>query len=221
MPAATTPARGRPDGPTAGDVMTPGPRTCSPFSTVAEAALILRDADCGAVPVLDGGRPVGILTDRDIALALPQYADLTGRPVSDVMTKGVVTVDAGTPLAAVAETFKEARVHRVLVVDAGRLAGIIAWSDLAEHLTREEVGRVVAEVSGTTGAQEWIPGVQRRGEHPPPVAPGRNGGAPTWARPGAIWGLLRETAGSWSEDKVPRLGAALAFYSTLSIAPLY
>ena len=41
-----------------------------------------------------------------------------------------------------------------------------------------------------------------------------------WAKPGAFWGLLRTTAGEWSEDKVPRLGAALAFYSVLSIAPL-
>ena len=41
-----------------------------------------------------------------------------------------------------------------------------------------------------------------------------------WARPGAFWGLLRTTATEWSEDKVPRLGAALAFYSVLSIAPL-
>ena len=41
-----------------------------------------------------------------------------------------------------------------------------------------------------------------------------------WARPGAFWALLRTTAGEWSEDKVPRLGAALAFYSVLSIAPL-
>ena len=41
-----------------------------------------------------------------------------------------------------------------------------------------------------------------------------------WVRPKAFWGLLRATAGEWSEDKVPRLGAALAFYSVLSIAPL-
>ena len=41
-----------------------------------------------------------------------------------------------------------------------------------------------------------------------------------WARPEAFWGLIKTTASSWSEDKAPRLGAALAFYSTLSIAPL-
>jgi CBS domain-containing protein len=73
------------DGHTAADVMTAAPRTCSPFSTITEAALIFRDEDCGVVPVLDGGNPVGILTDRDVALARPdcvtQYPDLHGRPV--------------------------------------------------------------------------------------------------------------------------------------------
>ena len=62
---------------TAADVMTPNPRTCSTFSSVLEAVMIFRDADCGAVPVLDDGKPVGVLTDRDVALALAEHG---GRP---------------------------------------------------------------------------------------------------------------------------------------------
>ena len=53
---------------TAADVMTASPRTCSPFSTVLEAVMIFRDADCGAVPIVEDGKPVGVLTDRDVAL---------------------------------------------------------------------------------------------------------------------------------------------------------
>ena len=76
---------------TAADVMTASPRTCSPFSTVLEAVMIFRDADCGAVPVLDEGKPVGVLTDRDVALALTEFGDtLTARPVTDLMTVGVL-----------------------------------------------------------------------------------------------------------------------------------
>jgi predicted transcriptional regulator len=55
---------------TAADVMTTNPRTCSAFSSVLEASLLFEDEDCGAVPVIDGGRPIGILTDRDVALAV-------------------------------------------------------------------------------------------------------------------------------------------------------
>ena len=60
---------------TAADVMTAAPRTWSRFSTVLEAVLIFRDADCGLVPVVDGGKPIGVLTDRDVALALADYKD--------------------------------------------------------------------------------------------------------------------------------------------------
>ena len=51
---------------TATDVMTANPRTCSPFSTVLEAVLLFRDADCGAVPVIEDGKPVGVLTRQDL-----------------------------------------------------------------------------------------------------------------------------------------------------------
>src|SRR5690349_15509098 len=57
---------------TVADVMTAGPRTCSPFSSAVEAALVFRDADCGVIPVVDAGKPVGVLTDRDLALALAE-----------------------------------------------------------------------------------------------------------------------------------------------------
>src|SRR4051794_40091339 len=89
---------------TAADVMTPGPRTCSTFSTVLEAVLIFRDADCGAVPVLDDGKPVGLITDRDVALALAEHGDnLTNLPVSDLMTQGVIAVAPEDGIDTIAE----------------------------------------------------------------------------------------------------------------------
>ncbi len=56
---------------TVADAMTVAPRTCSPVSTVLEAVMIFRDANCGAIPITDTGKPIGILTDRDVALAIP------------------------------------------------------------------------------------------------------------------------------------------------------
>src|SRR5437899_9567457 len=91
---------------TAADVMTPAPRTCSTFSSVLEAVMIFRDADCGAVPVLDDGKAVGVLTDRDVALALTEFGEtLTRRPVTDVMTKGVVAVAPEDGIETIAEKF--------------------------------------------------------------------------------------------------------------------
>ncbi len=132
---------------TAADVMTPSPRTCSPFSSVLEAVLIFRDADCGAVPVVDGGQPVGILTDRDVVLALADRPDVVDLPVSDVMTKGAVSVTPTAWLEEVRAKFGEHGVRRLLVVaSAGQLQVIIAWADLAQHLPDGRVDRVVSEV---------------------------------------------------------------------------
>jgi CBS domain-containing protein len=132
---------------TAADVMTPAPRTCSVFSSVLEASLIFRDADCGAVPVVDAGKPVGILTDRDVALALAENPDLSAQPVGDFMTRDVVSVAPGDSLATVAAKFGTEGLHRLLVVgDDHTLCGIIAWSDLAPHLPDYPVGRFVSEV---------------------------------------------------------------------------
>jgi CBS domain-containing protein len=133
---------------TAADVMTPGPRTCSTFSTVLEAVLIFRDADCGAVPVLDDGKPVGLLTDRDVALALAENGgDLTSLPVSELMTRGVVAVTPSDSIETISEKFADKGVRRLLVIDAqGQLVGIIAWSDVTNFLTKQKIGEVVTEV---------------------------------------------------------------------------
>jgi CBS domain-containing protein len=133
---------------TAADVMTPDPRTCSTFSTVLEAVLIFRDADCGAVPVVDDGKPVGLLTDRDVALALSEYGgDLSSLPVSQLMTSGVVAVSPEDSIETLATKFGDKAVRRLLVIDhQGQLVGIIAWSDVTHYLSKQKIGEVVTEV---------------------------------------------------------------------------
>ena len=140
MPFATSRA-------SAADIMTASPRTCSNFSTVLEAVLIFRDADCGAVPILADGKPVGVLTDRDVAVALAEIPDLVDRPVTEVMTRGVVCVLPEASVDEVKEKFGDKGVRRLLVIDKNNvLLGIIAWSDLAAHESACEVGEVVTEV---------------------------------------------------------------------------
>src|SRR5271155_3736543 len=103
---------------TAADVMTAAPHTCSSFSTVLEAVMIFREKDCGAVPILAEGKPVAILTDRDVALALSEFPDLVNRPVSEIMAPGVVTVAPDDSLEQVCAVLRNKGVRRVLVVDA-------------------------------------------------------------------------------------------------------
>jgi CBS domain-containing protein len=132
---------------TAADVMTAAPRTCSRFSTVLEAVMIFRDADCGAVPVLEEGKPVGVVTDRDVALALPDNPELLKLPIARIMSTGVVTVAPEDTLGHVHQVLASRSVRRVLVVDAqGRLQGIIGWADIAPALSDRLMGRLVTEV---------------------------------------------------------------------------
>lgn len=188
------------DGRPVAAVMTTTPRTCSPFSTVTEAALIFRDEDCGVVPVLDAGVPVGVLTDRDVALAVVERPDLGGVAVADIMTREVVTIHADETLATARAKMADANLRRLLVVDArDELLGIISEADLPRVGARGDRKRDRAEARS---AQQTVAG----------------GGAWAWFQ--TFWGLLKATASEWSEDKVPRLGAALAFYSVLSLAPL-
>jgi CBS domain-containing protein len=132
---------------TAADVMTAAPHTCSSFSTVLEAVMIFREKDCGAVPILADGKPVAILTDRDVALALSQFPDVVNRPVSDIIAPGIVAVAPDDTLERVCEVLRDQGVRRVLVVDsAGQLLGIIGWADMAPILSERMMGRLVQDV---------------------------------------------------------------------------
>lgn len=117
---------------TAADLMTTGLRTCSPFSSVAEASLILRGLDCGAIPVVDAGLAIGVLTDRDIALAVADHPDIASLPVSEIMSKNPISVPLSATIAEIQAKFIEHGVKRLLVVDqTGQLQGLIAKIDLA------------------------------------------------------------------------------------------
>jgi CBS domain-containing protein len=132
---------------TAADVMTAAPHTCSSFSTVLEAVMIFREKDCGAVPIIADGKPVAILTDRDVALALSEFPDVVNRPVSDIISPGIVAVAPDDSLGQVCEVLRNQAVRRVLVVDpTGQLLGIIGWADMAPILSERMMGRLVQDV---------------------------------------------------------------------------
>ncbi len=133
---------------TIADAMNTDLRTCSPASSVLEAVLIFRDAETGIVPVMEDGKPVGVLTDRDVALALAEHQqELPNLPVRDLMTTDVTTIDASAPLEKALEVFSEAGVRRLLVVDRqGGLAGVLSWIDLLPHVSERGAGYVISRI---------------------------------------------------------------------------
>jgi membrane protein len=200
---------------TVGDLMTRPAGTCGPASTVTEAAVLLKASDCGAVPVVEDGKAVGVVTDRDLALGLAAHHDLADRPVSEVMSRDVAAVAPDTPLEELGATFAERPRRRVvLVAEDGQVRGLVDWCDLARRLPPRDLKRVVNNLAG----RAWVAGPL--GTRPPEEPIRARPADPRWWSPRAFWGLLVATYQEWMRDKIPQLGAALAFYTLYSLAPL-
>ena len=123
-------------------IMTKQVTTCSADSTLAEAAQLMWDRDCGCLPVCstDGTRRiVGMVTDRDICMsALFQGRALHDASVVDAMTRQVLVCRPGDSLEAVAKIMCEARIRRLPVAgDDEALVGMITLADLAREAAAE------------------------------------------------------------------------------------
>jgi CBS domain-containing protein len=130
------------------DVMTPNPRTVSPSDSIQHAARIMRDEDTGAVPVVENGRPVGIITDRDIVVRAVADGGEVNRPVREVVTGGVVCVTPETSTREASELMSEHQVRRLPVVEGDRLVGIVSIGDLAVKEGRDgRIGDTLQQIS--------------------------------------------------------------------------
>jgi CBS domain-containing protein len=114
------------------DVMTRDPRSVTPQTSVREAAQIMKDEDVGIVPVVEGARLVGVITDRDLALRIVAEGRDVSSTVSDVMSSGkIATCRPDEDLDRVMETMAKEQVRRIPIVDErGSLVGIVAQADV-------------------------------------------------------------------------------------------
>lgn len=142
----------------AADLMTPDPKSCEAKDTLRDAIEIMLEEDCGMVPVTEGNgdaRVVGVVTDRDAALHLGKTDRKPSEVrIDEVMSSGVVTCVPGDTVEDVTRKMQDAQVRRVLVVENGRLLGVIATADLARASSSSsrdrlgnEVERVIERVS--------------------------------------------------------------------------
>ena len=131
------------------DVMTPNPVCCAPGTTLKEAAQLMDRHDCGAIPVIENGKPVGIVTDRDIATrGVARERNVSELTVRDLMTQPVQTVSQDDDLDDCLERMADEKIRRVVVVDeSGGCVGIVAQADVAQHARKAQAGEVVREIS--------------------------------------------------------------------------
>lgn len=155
------------------EIMTTGPEGCRCEDNLSAVAMIMWRRDCGFVPVLDGeGHVIGVLTDRDICMAVTtrhlRPEDLTA---GDVMTRVVAVVETDDAVRTALQTMKRARARRLPVVDHdGVLHGIVSINDLVRATRPSRQGgtpRVdsedVLDVLRVIGAHPAVEGVAKVG----------------------------------------------------------
>ena len=131
-------------------VMTTNPCCCRQDTPLRDVAQMMIDHDCGMIPVVDGdGRPVGAVTDRDIATRIVAAGkDAVSGCACDAMTSPVTTIDSATSLYDATCVMEAEKIRRVIVVDdAGKLVGIAAIADLALAGKDDATAQVVRQVS--------------------------------------------------------------------------
>jgi CBS domain-containing protein len=114
------------------DIMKTEPATCTPDTTLAAAAHLMWESDCGILPVVDDGELVGVVTDRDMYIALATRNERASRlRIGAVANKAVWTCEPEDDLHAVLATMKQHRVRRLPVVGFGRtVLGVVSMNDL-------------------------------------------------------------------------------------------
>jgi CBS domain-containing protein len=131
------------------DAMTSNPRNVAPGTPVVEAARLMKSEDVGSLPVVEGDRLVGMVTDRDIVIrVVAEGGDAQSATVDQIASKDIVTVDPQQDLDEALRLMAQHQVRRLPVVEEdGRLVGILAQADVAQQGDDARTGQVVQEIS--------------------------------------------------------------------------
>ena len=140
------------------EIMTQQPACCTPDETMQRAAQLMKEHDCGCLPVVEDTRTkrvIGTVTDRDLACRGVAGGKGPDTPVRQVMSKDPTCCRPEDDVREVERVMGEKQVRRVPVVDEqGCCVGMVAQADLALHddaVSNSEVGRVVERISEPPG----------------------------------------------------------------------
>ena len=131
------------------EMMTKETRSVSPDTPVIEVAGLMRLHDIGVVPVLDGQKVVGMLTDRDIVIqVVADGDDPRTTTVGEVMSNGSISVFDDQDVDEAVELMQKYQVRRLPVLDrASKLVGIVSLGDIAVDVHAGLSGKVLKDVS--------------------------------------------------------------------------
>jgi CBS domain-containing protein len=129
--------------------MTRNPKTLESSSSAVDAARAMRDEDVGLIPIVEGERLIGTVTDRDIAVRIVAEGKPADRVhVGEIASRELVTIDAAQDLDEALRLMAKHQIRRLPVVEKdGKLIGIVAQADVAKHATTTQTGEVVEKIS--------------------------------------------------------------------------
>jgi len=140
------------------DLMTKNPACCKPTDTLDAVAKQMLDHDCGEIPVCDGPKLVGVITDRDIttrAVATGKHPHDT--VVRDVMSPNVASIRDDRNLDDAIAIMEKVLVRRLPVLDAhGKLVGIVSQADLVAKVPSDRVARAMKSVAKKTRREHAV-----------------------------------------------------------------
>ena len=137
------------------EVMTRDVQTVRPDQPVQEAANFMLSANAGSIPVTDGDRLIGMITDRDIAVRGIAKGYGPDTPVRDLMTDDLVAVGIDDDVEEAATRMSDAQVRRLPVIDENeRLCGIVSLGDLARESDNECAHEALEGVSQPGGQHQ-------------------------------------------------------------------
>jgi CBS domain-containing protein len=145
------------------DLMTRTVRTCGAENTLEHAARLMWEGDLGCLPVVDEeGRPIGMITDRDICMAAyTQGAPLRDLRVAGAMNRQPIVCSPRSSIADVEALMQRWQIRRVPVVDLGALVGIVTLGDIARYSQSSPL-----HVPSTPGLAKTLAAVTTEREHP-------------------------------------------------------
>lgn len=137
------------------EVMTTEVEKVSGDQTAREAASFMLRADAGSIPVCDGDKVIGMITDRDIAVRGVAEGRGPDTPISELMSDGVICAHEDEDIQAVAQRMSEEQVRRLPVLDSEeRLIGIVSLGDLARETRGQTAEQALEGVSAPGGSHQ-------------------------------------------------------------------
>jgi CBS domain-containing protein len=131
--------------PTLREIMTTDVETCTLLDNVYEVAVKMKEYNVGSIPIVDGEKIVGVITDRDIVTRCIADKHPASSKVEDIMSKELITIVPDSDAGKAAQLMAENQIRRLPVVDGGRLVGVVSLGDFAIRESLEAQASVVLE----------------------------------------------------------------------------